>query len=130
MQQITTQLSDAFTDAKRVTKSHILASNSSMRVVVPIDNKRSVKLKTHQNRGQLIKAKDKNSWKEKVVWFRKSPEETPLGEEVFSQRAIVNNKTHIKTTEQLCFEYGSWSRCDQWKLWDLKKFCEYKRKIE
>ena len=60
LQHMATQLSIAFIDAKGLTKSYISVVNALMRVIVPKDNKRLVKLKTCQNHGRPIWAKDKN----------------------------------------------------------------------
>ena len=72
--------------------SHILATSAPTKVTVPIDNKRLVKLKTCQKHRRPIEAKDKNLQKIKAASLKKSPEEKPLEEEDFSQRAIVNNE--------------------------------------
>ena len=65
MQHIATQLPDIFTYAKGVTKSHISAANATGTVVVPIDDKRSVKLEIRQKHRRPIGGKDKNPQKEK-----------------------------------------------------------------
>ena len=82
-----------------MTKSHISAANALTRVIVPIDNKRPVKLETYQKHGQPIRAKDKKPRKRKVVSFRESLEEKPLEKEDFSQRTIVNDETQTETTK-------------------------------
>ena len=89
MQHIATQLPDIFTYAKGVTKSHILAANATGTVVVPIDDKRSVKLEIRQKHRRPIGGKDKNPQKGK----KKKPAlpRESLKEKGFSQRAIANN---------------------------------------
>ena len=82
-------------------KSHISVANTLTRVIVPIANKRPVKLETCQKHGQSSIAKDKNLRKRKVVSLRESLEAKSPEEEDFNQRAIANDETQIKTTEQL-----------------------------
>ena len=76
-----------------MTKSHISVVNAPVRVVVPINDKRPVKLETFQKRGRPIGVKDKNPHKTKAASLRESPEEKPPKEKDFSQRAITNNET-------------------------------------
>ena len=71
MQHIITQLSILFTDAKGVIKSHISIVNALTRVIVPVDNKRPIKLKTCQKHGRPIEAKDKNPEKIKSIITQK-----------------------------------------------------------
>ena len=101
LQQITTQFPNAFTEAKRVTKSCIPATSVPTRIVVPIDIKRWVKLETRQKCGQPIGAKDQNLQKEKVASLIESPKEKPREVEDFSQRAIANEEIHVEEMEQL-----------------------------
>ena len=66
MQNIANQLPDAFTDLKRITKSHIPAENAPIRIDVPegqpkIANETKPRLK----RGRPIGSKDKNPRKKK-----------------------------------------------------------------
>ncbi|KAD2805063.1 hypothetical protein E3N88_38440 [Mikania micrantha] len=68
MQDITNQLPDAFTDTKRVTKSHIPAENAPARVEIP--SKELDKDPTHESQrrlkhGRPIGSKDKNPRKRK-----------------------------------------------------------------
>lgn len=86
----------AFIDSKLMTKYHILATNSPMRIIVPIDNKILVKLKRHQKHGWQIRAKEKNLWKRKAVSLKGFVEEKPLDKEDFSQRSIANDEYRLK----------------------------------
>ena len=57
LQNLTNQLPDAFIDTKKVTKSHILAANTPVRIDVPIrqlTNKSKIRLK----RGRPVGSKD------------------------------------------------------------------------
>ena len=55
------QLPNAFTDTKRVTKSHILAANAPIRIDVPIGQSNiSNKSQTRLKRGRPVGSKDKN----------------------------------------------------------------------
>ncbi|GJS95795.1 hypothetical protein Tco_0802763 [Tanacetum coccineum] len=68
LQEIANQLLDAFTDTKRVTKSHIPAGNASARVEIP--NKQASdniaqESKKRLKRGRPIGSKDKNPHKRK-----------------------------------------------------------------
>ncbi|GJZ30918.1 disease resistance CC-NBS-LRR class family protein [Tanacetum coccineum] len=68
LQEIENQLPDAFTDTKRVTKSHIPAANAPARVEIP--NKRAgdniaQESQKRLKRGRLIGSKDKNPCKRK-----------------------------------------------------------------
>ena len=70
LQAITTQLPDAFTDTKRVTKSYIPAVNAPARIEIPEikpESKDTHESKTRQKHGRLISSKDKNPWKRKGV---------------------------------------------------------------
>ena len=56
-------VTDAFTDTKRVTKSHIPALNVTARIEVPNEqttNTLANEYITHQKRGRPISSKDKN----------------------------------------------------------------------
>ena len=78
-------------------KSHIPTANVPERVVVPTNDEKPVELETHQKRGHPIGAKDKNPQKRKAASLRESPEEKPLEEDDFNQRAIAKNETQTKT---------------------------------
>jgi len=56
------QLPDAFTDTKRVTKSHIPATNAPIRVDIPVGQSNITnESQTRLKRGRPIGSKDKNS---------------------------------------------------------------------
>ena len=93
LQHIATQLPDAFIYAKEVTKPHISTANALMIVVVPIDDKRPVKLEIRQKSIWPIGAKDNNPQKRKVVSLKESLQEKPPEKEDFSQRTIAHNET-------------------------------------
>lgn len=64
MQNIANQSPDAFTDIKKVTKSHIPAINTPARVNIP-EGQNDGTLKPRMKRGRLVGAKDKKFPKEK-----------------------------------------------------------------
>ena len=62
MQSIANQLPDAFTDANKVTKSHIPAANIPARIEIPtgqITSTTADESKARQKRGRPVGAKDK-----------------------------------------------------------------------
>ena len=67
LQGLASQLSDAFTDLKRVTKSHILAENEPPYVEIPTRPTASFEPVQRQKRGRPIGAKDANPRKKKVA---------------------------------------------------------------
>ena len=65
LQNLTNQLPDAFIDTKKVTKSHILAANTPVRIDVPIrqlTNKSKIRLK----RDRTIGSNDVTPWKRRM----------------------------------------------------------------
>ena len=71
MQRLANQLPDAFTDSKKVTKSHVPATNALIKIDVPI--RHTNEIMTHMKRGRLIGFKDKNPQKkEKRMKMTKS----------------------------------------------------------
>ena len=69
LQKIANQMPDAFTDLKRITKSHIPAENVPIRIDVPKGPSTSVianESKTHLNRGRPLGSKDQNPRKRKI----------------------------------------------------------------
>ena len=72
LQYSASNLQDAFTDHKGVTKSHISAVNTPQRVEVPKGSSISIDAPQFQKRGRSIDAKDKNLRKTKS---NKPPEE-------------------------------------------------------
>ena len=60
--------------------------------MVPIDNKRPLKLKIYHKHRQLIGAKAKNPQKITVALLRESPLEKRPRDKAFSQRAIANDE--------------------------------------
>ena len=69
MQSIAHQLLDAFTNNKKIIKSHILAANTLVKIEVPIGqsiNTAVNEFKACLKRGRPIGAKDKIPWKRKV----------------------------------------------------------------
>ena len=67
LQGLASQLPDAFTDLKRVTKSHIPAENAPPRVEIPTRPTASFEPIQRQKRGCSIGAKDANPRKKKVA---------------------------------------------------------------
>ena len=65
MQYLASNLPDAFTDHKGVTKSHILAVNTQQRVEVPKGSSISINAPQRQKCGRPIGTKDKNPQKTK-----------------------------------------------------------------
>ena len=66
MQKIANQLSNVFSDSRRVTKSHISGKNISVKIEIPERQITSVNdSKVHLKRGRPIDSKDKNFWKKK-----------------------------------------------------------------
>jgi hypothetical protein len=62
-------LSDAFTDNKKIIKSHIPAANTPAKIKVPVGqltNTAANESKAHLKRGRPIGAKDKIPWKRKA----------------------------------------------------------------
>ena len=84
MQNIANQLPDAFTDLKRVTKSHIPAINAPAHIDVPIGQSIN-EITTHLKRGRPISSKDKNPRKRKGATNQDVHFEAP--------------KSHIETTD-------------------------------
>ena len=69
MQYIANQLSDVFTDSKKIVKSHILAANNPARIEVPegqLINIATNESKTCLKRGRHVGAKDKITRKRKI----------------------------------------------------------------
>ena len=69
LQKITNQMSDAFTDLKRITKSHILAENVSIQIDVSKGPSTSVianESKARLKRGRPLGSKDRNPRKRKT----------------------------------------------------------------
>ena len=64
MQNIANQLPDAFTDPKKITKSHVLAENAPIRIEVP-EGEYANKSKARLKRGRPVSSKDKNPKKRK-----------------------------------------------------------------
>ena len=65
MQNLANQLQDAFIDTKKVTKSHILATNTPTRIDVPtgqLTNESKICLK----RGRPVGSKDVTPWKKRT----------------------------------------------------------------
>ena len=68
LQKIANQMPDAFTDLKRITKSHIPAENVPIRIDVPKGPSTSVianESKAHLKRGRPLGSKDQNPRKKK-----------------------------------------------------------------
>ena len=66
LQNLANQLPDAFTDPKRVTKSHIPAANAPIKIDVPVGQSTiENKPETRMKRGRPIGSKDKNPRKRK-----------------------------------------------------------------
>ncbi|GJZ07345.1 disease resistance CC-NBS-LRR class family protein [Tanacetum coccineum] len=83
LQEIANQLPDAFTDTKRVTKSHIPAANAPTRIEIP--NKQAGDNITHESqkrlkRGKPIGSKDKNPRKRKGIEKHYGQDENVLDE--------------------------------------------------
>ncbi|GKE07279.1 hypothetical protein Tco_1399297 [Tanacetum coccineum] len=83
LQEIANQLPDAFTDTKRVTKSHIPTANASARVEIP--NKQAGDNITQESqkrlkRGRPIGSKDKNPRKRKGTEKNSGHDENVLDE--------------------------------------------------
>ena len=69
LQKIANQMSDAFTDSKMITKSHIPAENVPIQIDVPKGPSTSViadESKTHLKRGRTLGSKDQNPRKRKI----------------------------------------------------------------
>ena len=74
LQNVANQLPDAFTDLKRITKSHIPVVNAPIRIEVPAGqaiNATVDESKTHLKRGRPLGSKDKNPRKKKVAVNKK-----------------------------------------------------------
>ncbi|CAM8902104.1 unnamed protein product [Rhodiola kirilowii] len=68
LQEMANQLPDAFTDTKRVTKSHIPAENAPVQIEIPKGkpaNKVTHEITTRLKRGRPPGSKNKNPWKRK-----------------------------------------------------------------
>ena len=66
MQNVANPLVDAFTDLKRITKSHILVENAPIQINVPIGQIANVnETKLCLKCGRLVDSKDKNPRKSK-----------------------------------------------------------------
>lgn len=84
LQNIANQMSGAFTDLKRITKSHIPAENVSIRIDVPVGPSTSMRdsePKARLKRGRPLGSKDRNPRKRKSTndqndTMKGSPEET------------------------------------------------------
>ena len=63
MQRLANQLPDAFTDSKKVTKSHVPADNAPIKVDVPVGQTNEIMAR--MKRGRPIGSKDKNPRKRK-----------------------------------------------------------------
>jgi len=69
LQKIANQMSDAFTDLKRITKSHIPAKNVPIRIDVPVEPSTSViasESKARLKCGRPLGSKDQNPRKRKL----------------------------------------------------------------
>jgi hypothetical protein len=69
LQSIANQLLDAFTDNKKIVKSHILAANTPAKIEVPVGqliNIATNESKARLKHGRPIGAKDKIPWKRKA----------------------------------------------------------------
>lgn len=90
LQQLANQLPDAFTDIKRVTKSHIPAVNAPIRIEIPegqkVTNESAIRLK----RGRPIDSKDKIPRKRKEAIIHDDPikEESSHEEKI----DVINDK--------------------------------------
>ncbi|GKC99842.1 copia protein [Tanacetum coccineum] len=83
LQEIANQLPDAFTDTKRVTKSHIPAANAPARVEIPnkqAGNNIAQESQKRLKRGRPIGSKDKNPRKRKGTEKNSDHEENVLNE--------------------------------------------------
>ena len=91
LQTIANQLPDVFTDATRVTKSHIPAVNVPARVIVLGEQSKQIIAKesstVHQKRGRPLGSKDTVPWRKKTKYQYYTPE-------------IINKSTFSKSTSQ------------------------------
>ena len=64
-QNLVNQLPNAFTDAKKVTKSHVPAANAPIKIDVPVGQSIANESKARLKRGRPISSRDKNPRKRK-----------------------------------------------------------------
>ena len=65
LQNLANQLPNAFTDAKKVTRSHVPATNAPIKIDVPVGQSIANESKARLKRGRPIGSKDKNPRKRK-----------------------------------------------------------------
>ena len=65
LQNLANQLPNAFTDAKKVTKSHVPAANAPIKIDVPVGQSIANESKARLKRGRPIGSRDKNPRKRK-----------------------------------------------------------------
>ncbi|XP_057550483.1 uncharacterized protein LOC130828534 [Amaranthus tricolor] len=63
LQSVTNQLPDAFTDTKKVTKSHIPVANTPARIEIPDEKEKSDEIVVQRKRGRPFGSKDLKSRK-------------------------------------------------------------------
>ncbi|GJY22069.1 hypothetical protein Tco_1399135 [Tanacetum coccineum] len=105
MQEITNQLSDAFTNTKRVTKSYIPAVNAPARVEMPYlksDDKVNQESKALLKCGRPVGSKDKNPRKGKAT------ENTTIHEDIVLKRTqnVAPLEEEVDDNKDVSINYG------------------------
>ena len=102
LQNVANQLPDAFTDVKKVTKSHIPAVNAPIRIDVPNGQIASIQAnesKARQKRGRPIGSKDKNPRKKKGQSMQVDTSEFIIPEERVTKIIDITDEISTKDVQ-------------------------------
>nr|GEV30249.1 putative copia-like polyprotein [Tanacetum cinerariifolium] len=118
LQGLANQLPDAFTDLRRVTKSHILAANALVKIDVPKEHSKIAnESKASLKRGRPVGSKDKNPRKKKRACNQDGQVEVKETLEVFSIRTLDSQKEpRVPKNEEISINYVMFR-----KIWNRNK---------